>query len=71
MTADFRPRVALVICYLKFQDLPKDELCDQMVISMTLACVPEHWQLATFQESSDVINTAWEHGDRQGMLSLT
>ena len=38
---------------------------------MTLAYIPEHWQLASFQESSYVINTVWEHGDPQGMISLT
>ena len=38
---------------------------------MTLTYVPEHWQLASFQESSYVVNTAREHGDPQGMISLT
>ena len=42
-----------------------------MAISMTLAYTPEHWQLATFQESSYVINAARADGDLQGMLSLT
>ena len=42
-----------------------------MVVSMTLAYVPEHWQLASFQESSYLINTARDHGDPQGMISLT
>ena len=42
-----------------------------MVVSMTLAYVPEHWQLASFQESSYLINTAQDHGDPQGMISLT
>ena len=71
LTTDFQPGVALVICYSKFQDLPKDELRDQMVISITLAYILEHWQLTTFQERSHVINTARKHRDPQGMLSLT
>ena len=71
LARDFRPGVALVICYSKFQDLPKDNLCDQMVISMTLTYIPEHWQLASFQESSYVINAAREEGDPQDMISLT
>ena len=68
---DFRPGVALVICYSKFQDLLEDRLWDQMAVSLTLAYVLKHWQLASFQESSYVINTAREHGDPQGMISLT
>ena len=68
---DFRPRVGLVICYSKFQDLPENKLRDQMAVSTTLAYVPEHWQLASFQESSYIINTAREHSDPQGMISLT
>ena len=71
LARDFWPRVALVICYLKFQDLPEDKLWDQMVVSMTLAYVPEHWQLVSFQESSYMINMARTHGDPQGMISLT
>ena len=68
---DFRPGVALVICYSKFQDLPENKLRDQMTVSMTLAYVPEHWPLASFQESSYILNTARKHGDPQGMISLT
>ena len=41
------------------------------MVPMTLAYVLEHWQLASFQESSYVINTAREHGDLQGMISLS
>ena len=58
---DFWPGLALVICYLKFQDLPEDRLQDQMAVSMTLAYILEHWQLASFQENSYMINTAREH----------
>ena len=63
--------VPLVISYSKYQDLPKDNLQGQMVVSMTLTYVPEHWPLASFQESSYVIDTAWDAGDLQGMISLT
>ena len=42
-----------------------------MAISMTLAYVPEHWPLASFQESSHVINVVWAEGDLVGMISLT
>ena len=38
---------------------------------MTLAHIPENWQLTSFQESSYVINTARDHGDPLGMISLT
>ena len=68
---DFWPGVALVICYSKFQDLPENKLRDQMMVSMTLAYVLEHSLLASFQESSYIINTARKHGDPQGMISLT
>ena len=71
VSKDFWPRVALVICYSKFQDLPENKLWDQMAVSMTLTYVLEHWKLASFQESSYIINTAREHGDPQGMISLT
>ena len=42
-----------------------------MAVSMTLSYVPEHGQLASFQESSYIINTASDHGDPQGMISMT
>ena len=42
-----------------------------MVISMTLAYVPEHWPLASFEESSHVINAVRAKGDLVGMISLT
>ena len=68
---DFWSGVALVICYSKFHDPLENKLQDQMAVSLTLVYVPEHWQLPSFQESSYVINTAREHGDPQGMISLT
>ena len=60
LAGDFWEGVALVICYSKHHDLPKgkDNPWSQMVISMTLAYIPEHWQLASFQESSHIINAA-------------
>ena len=42
-----------------------------MAISMTLAYVPEHWPLASFEESSHVINAVQAEGDLAGMISLT
>ena len=42
-----------------------------MAISMTLTYVPEHWPLASFEESSHVINAVWAEGDLAGMISLT
>ena len=42
-----------------------------MSVSMALVYVPEHWQLASFQESSYVINAARDMGDAWGMISLT
>ena len=71
LAGDLWSGVALVICYRQYQDLPNDNLWDQMVISMTLIYVPEHWQLASFQESSYLINAAWMEGDIRGMISLT
>ena len=41
------------------------------MVSMTLVYILEHWQLASFQESSYVINAVWEAGDTRGMISLT
>ena len=38
---------------------------------MTLTYVPEHWPLASFEESSHVINAVRAEGDLVGMISLT
>ena len=69
LARDFRPGVALVICYSRHHDLPKgrdkDAPRSQMAISMTLAYVPEHWPLASFQESSHIINAVWAKGGLQ------
>ena len=75
LARDFWPGVALVICYSRHHDLPKgkdkDTPWSQMAISMTLAYVPEHWPLASFEESSHVINAVQAKGDLAGMISLT
>ena len=75
LARDFRPGIALVISYSRHHDLPKEKDKDapqsQMVISMTLAYVPEHWPLASFNESSHVINAVRAKGDLVGMISLT
>ena len=75
LAGDFRPGVALVICYSRHHDLPKGKDKDaprsQMTISMTLAYFPEHWPLASFEESSHVINAVWAEGNLAGMVSLT
>ena len=42
-----------------------------MAISMTLAYVLEHWPLASFEESSHIINAVWAEGDLADMISLT
>ena len=63
LTGDFLQGIALVICYSRHHDLPKgkdkDALRSQMATSMTLAYVPEHWPLASFKESSHMINAVW------------
>ena len=75
LARDFCPGVALVICYSRHHDLlkgkDKDAPWSQMVISMTLTYVPEHWPLASFEESSHIINAVWAKGDLAGMISLT
>ena len=75
LAGDFRPGVALVICYSRHHDLlqgeDKDVPQSQMAISVTLAYIPEYWPLASFQESSHVINAVWTEGDPAGMISLT
>ena len=71
LSGNFRPGVALVICYSKHHDLPKDKDRSQMVILVTLTYIPEHWQLASFQESSHIINAIPAAGDLEGMICLT
>ena len=67
---DFRPGIALVVCYSPFQDLPQDNLRDKKTISMSLVYVPEHWVLPSFMEAAYVVNHAWDAKDPQGMMSL-
>ena len=75
LAGDSQPGVALVICYSRHHDLlkgkDKDTPQSQMAISMTLAYVPEHWPLASFEESSHIINAVRVEGDLVGMISLT
>ena len=75
LAGDFWPGVALVICYSRHHDLPKGKDKDaprsQMIISMTLTYVLEHWPLASFKESSHIINAVQAEGDLVGMISLT
>ena len=67
---DFRPRIALVVCYSPFQDLPQDNLRDKKTISMSLVYVPEHWILPSFMEAAYVVNRAQDAKDIRGMMSL-
>ena len=67
---DFHPRIALVVCYSPFQDLPQDNLQDKKTISMSLVYVPEHWILPSFMEAAYVVNCAWDTKDPCGMMSL-
>ena len=67
---DFRPGIALVVCYSPFQDLPQDNLRDKKTISMSLVYVPEHWILPSFMEAAYVVNRAWDAKDSRGMMSL-
>ena len=45
LTKDFRPRVALIVCYSPYQDLPQDNLREKQTISLSLVYIPEHWLL--------------------------
>ena len=60
---DFRPGIALVVCYSPFQDLPQDNLRDKKTISMSLVYVPEHWILPSFMEAAYVVNRARDAKD--------
>ena len=67
---DFRPGIALVVCYSPFQDLPQDNLRDKKTISMSLVYIPEHWILPSFMEAAYVVNRARNAKDIRGMMSL-
>ena len=67
---NFRPGIAMVVCYSPFQDLPQDNLQDKKTISMSLVYVPEHWVLPSFMEATYMVNHAWDAKDPRGMMSL-
>ena len=67
---DFCPRIALVVCYSPFQDLPQDNLWDKKTISMSLVYVLEHWILPSYMEAAYMVNRAWDAKDSRGMMSL-
>ena len=71
LDGNFQLGVALAICQTPYQDHPNEKMQKQMVISMAVVYVPEHWHLTSFMETSFVINTTKERGDTQGMISLT
>ena len=71
LARNFQPGVALAICQTLYHDHPNEKLWEQMVISMALVYIPEHWHLASFMETSFMINAAKEEKDTQGMISLT
>ena len=67
---DFRPGIALVVCYSPFQDLPQDNLRDKKTISMSLVYISEHWILPSFIEEAYVVNHTRDAKDPRGMVSL-
>ena len=71
LAGNFSLGMALVICRTPYHDHPNKKLREQMVISMAVVYVPEHWHLASFTETSFVINPAREKEDTQGMISMT
>ena len=66
---NFRPGVALVVCQTPYHNKANEKLQRQMVTSMAVVYMPEHWQLATFAKTAFVIAKVKE--DTQGILSLT
>ena len=70
LTEDFHPRVALIVCYSPYQDLPQDSLWEKKTISLSLVYVPEHWLLPSFGEGAYVVNHTWDAKDSLGMMSL-
>ena len=70
MTEDFHPRVALIVCYSPYQDLPQDSLWEKKTISLSLVYVPEHWLLLSFREAAYVVNHVRDAKDSLGMMSL-
>ena len=70
LTEDFRPRVALVVCYSLYQDLLQDSLREKKTISLSLVYVPEHWLLPSFGKAAYMVNHAQDVKDSLGMMSL-
>ena len=70
LAEDFRPRVALVVCYSPYQDLLQDSLQEKKTISLSVVYVPEHWILPSFGEAAYVVNYTWDAKDALGMMSL-
>ena len=67
---DFRPGVALVVCYSPYQDLPQNILQEKKAISLSIVYVPEQWILPSFKEAAYVINTAQNKDNALGVMSL-
>ena len=67
---DFRPRVALVVCYSPYQDLLQDNLQEKKTISLSLVYVPEHWLLLSLEEAAYMVNHAQDAKDSLGMMCL-
>ena len=70
LAEDFRPGVALIVCYSPYQDLPQDSLREKKTISLSVVYVLEHWILLSFSEAAYVVNHAWDAKDPLGMMSL-
>ena len=70
LAEDFRPRVALIVCYSPYQDLLQDSLRGKKTISLSVIYVPEHWLLPSFRKAAYVVNHAWDAKDSLGMMSL-
>ena len=69
LAEDFRPRVALIVCYSLYQDLPQDSLREK-TISLSVVYIPEHWILPSFSEAAYMVNHAQDAKDSLGMMSL-
>ena len=70
MAEDFRPGVALIVCYFPYQDLLQDSLQEKKTISLSVVYIPEHWILPSFGEAAYMVNHTWDTKDPLGMMSL-
>ena len=70
LAEDFRPRVALIVCYSPYQDLPQDSLQEKKTISLSVVYIPEHWILPSFSEAAYMVNHTRDAKDPLGMMSL-